>query len=246
MRLTVSKIITPRTSKRTSKRTFADYSYFDPTGRVKDGETISRNIQWYRMWYLYLRLALELEQERIRINGKLVKVSRRFYKSWDLDSILSLPFDRWWKDHRNLFILDQIEEVKSGSQDKNYIYLKIPKSRNKIDLLNEIDSILDKRTEKVERFPFTKENIPYIRLHIYYNVLVMRINGGMSLEDILVWINDQIYKSIPGVVQRKKEKGTSDYIEDVFSSHQAVTRVRRKAENIILNVCKGIFPSQKI
>ena len=30
MRLTVSKIITPRTSKRTSKRTFADYSYFGP------------------------------------------------------------------------------------------------------------------------------------------------------------------------------------------------------------------------
>ena len=86
---------------------------------------------------------------------------------------------------------------------------------------------------------------PYIRLHISYNVLVMRINGKMSLKEILVWVNDQTYKSIPGVVQRKKEKGTSDYIEDVFSSHPDVTRVRRKAEYIILNVCKGIFPSQK-
>ena len=36
------------------------------------------------------------------------------------------------------------------------------------------------------------------------------------------------------------------YIEDVFSSHQSVTRVRRKAENIIFNVSKGIFPSQKV
>jgi len=34
----------------------------------------------------------------------------------------------------------------------------------------------------------------------------MRINGKMSLEEILVWVNDQTYKSIPGVVQRKKEK----------------------------------------
>jgi len=229
----------------TSERLPVDYSYFDSSRRIKDGETISRNIQWYRMWYLYLRLSLELEQEKIKIQSKLVKVSRRFYKLWDLDSILSSSFDKWWKDHRHLFILEKIEEVKSESHDKNYIYLKIPKSRNKIALLNEIDSILDKRTEKVERFPFTKENIPYVRLHIYYNVLVMRINGEMSLEKILEWVNDQIYKSIPGVVQRKKDKFTGEWIEEVFSSHQAVTRVRRKAENIIFNVSKGIFPSQR-
>ena len=31
----------------------------------------------------------------------------------------------------------------------------------------------------------------------------------------------------------------------MFSSHQAVTRVRRKGENIIFNVSKGVFPSSK-
>jgi len=227
----------------TSKRGFIDYSYFDASSRIKDGETISRNIQWYRMWYLYLRLALELEQEKIKIQDKLVKVSRKFYKQWDLNLILKTPFDKWWKDHRELFILEKIEEVKSVSDDKNYIYLKIPKSRNKIALLNEIDSILDKRTEKVERFPFTKENIPYVRLHISFNVLVMRVNR-VSLDDIVDWVNKQTYKSIPGVVQRKKDDD-GEWIEDVFSSHQAVTRVRRKSENIIFNVSKGIFPSQK-
>ncbi len=244
MRLTTSKIITPKVSRMTSKSTSVDYSYFDSSGRISDGETISRNIQWYRMWWIYLRLALELEQEKIKIQSKLVKVSRRFYKQWDLDSILSTSFDKWWKDHRHLFILEKIEEVKSVSDDKNYIYLKVPKSRNKIALLSEIDSILDKRTKKVERYPFTKENIPYIRLHIYFNVLVMRINGEMSLEEILVWVNEQSYKSIPGVIQHKKDS-EGVYIEEVFSSHQAVTRVRRKGENIIFNVSKGIFPSQK-
>jgi len=161
-----------------------------------------------------------------------------------IEYFLSSSFDKWWKDHRHLFILEKIEEVKSESHDKNYIYLKIPKSRNKIALLNEIDSILDKRTEKVERFPFTKENIPYVRLHIYYNVLVMRINGEMSLEEILVWVNEQSYKSIPGVIQHKKDS-EGIYIEDVFSSHQAVTKVRGKGENIIFNVSKGVFPSLK-
>ncbi len=80
-------------------------------------------------------------------------------------------------------------------------------------------------------------------LHIYFNVLVMRING-LSLDDIVDWVNKQTYKSIPGVVQRKKDD-EGEWIEEVFSSHQAVTRVRRKAENIIFNVSKGIFPSQK-
>ena len=73
----------------------------------------------------------------------------------------------------------------------------------------------------------------------------MRINGEMSLEKILEWVNDQSYKSISGVIQRKKDKFTGEWIEDVFSSHQAVTRVRRKGENIIFNVSKGIFPSQR-
>ena len=97
----------------TSKRTFADYSYFDSLGQIKDGETISRNIQWYRMWWIYLRLALELEQKKIKINDKLVKVSRKFYKLWNIDSIFSSSFDNWWNDHRHLFILEPIEEVKS-------------------------------------------------------------------------------------------------------------------------------------
>ena len=72
----------------------------------------------------------------------------------------------------------------------------------------------------------------------------MRINREMSLDKILEWVNDQIYKSISGVIQHKKDS-EGFYIEDVFSSHQAVTRVRRKAENIIFNVSKGIFPSQR-
>ena len=103
--------------------------------------------------------------------------------------------------------------------------------------------MIDNRIEKSEKFPFTKENIPYIRLHIYCNVLVMRING-LLVDDVVDWVNAQSYKSIPGVVQRKKD-ADGFYIEDVFSSHQAVTRVRRKGQNIIFNVSKGVFPSLK-
>ena len=70
----------------------------------------------------------------------------------------------------------------------------------------------------------------------------MRTNG-FSVEEVIVWI-DERYKTIPGVVQRKKDDG-DEWIDSVFSSHQAVTRVRRKTENIILNVAKGIFPETK-
>jgi hypothetical protein len=109
--------------------------------------------------------------------------------------------------------------------------------------------LIDNRTEKVERFPFTKEPIPYIRLHIYYNILVMRFNGS-SIGEILTWVNDEDdhskpqYKSIIGVIQQKKDVH-DEWIDNVFSSTQAITRVLRKGEKIIFNVSKGIFPSIK-
>ena len=57
------------------------------------------------------------------------------------------------------------------------------------------------------------------------------------------WVNPR-YKSIPGVVQQKKNiDGIA--IEDVFSCEQSVTRVMRKGKNTVLNVSKGIFPSSK-
>ena len=57
---TTNKVITPR--KKRSKGGSVDYSYFDTAKRTVGGKTIERNIQWYRMWFTYLKLCIELQE----------------------------------------------------------------------------------------------------------------------------------------------------------------------------------------
>ena len=89
-----------------------------------DGKVLDKPIQIYRMWYRFLQLAMELEQQKVSIVvrkekvklktprkdawGKLqqyemidvlrkVKVNPKAYQGWDLDLIPSLSFDDWWQ-----------------------------------------------------------------------------------------------------------------------------------------------------
>jgi len=107
--------------------------------------------------------------------------------------------------------------------------------------LREIDLILKNniKGEKEILFPFSKSAIPYIRLHIEYNCLVMAFNGH-SRKEIMKWVNLK-YKNITGVVQEKYESDGLQ-IEEPFNYEQSVTRVLRKGKDRIKRMSKGIFP----
>jgi len=88
-----------------------------------DGRVLDKPIQVYRMWYRFLQLAIELEEQEVQLVvrmqsvklkkpkkdawGKLrhsemkpikakVKVNRRAYAQWDLDIVRATSFDHWW------------------------------------------------------------------------------------------------------------------------------------------------------
>lgn len=92
-----------------------------------DGQVLDKPIQVYRMWYRFLQLALELEDQKVKLIttyksvplkkpkkdqwGKLrtservpvlksVKVNRARYASWDIDLIPNTSFDHWWNGNR--------------------------------------------------------------------------------------------------------------------------------------------------
>ena len=246
--LETSQIITPRGSLGTSKSSYIEYDTFDASKRVQGLETISRNIQWYRMWWVYLRLGLELEQKRMKVDGKVIRIYRRVYKLWSIDEILNSTFDSWWESHRHLFQEEQIQTLHDVSQNclPDYLYLKIPKGRNKSSLLRELNVILKNNIsdEKEILFPFSKTITPYIRLHIEYNCLVMAFNG-VSRKDIMNWVNPR-YKNIMGVVQQKyaiEDDGTIGLrIEEPLNYEQSVTRIFRRGKDRIKRMSKGIFP----
>ena len=221
----------------TSKRGYVDYSYIDSSSRFKSGETITGNIQKYRWWWRYLKLCLELEDKKIKIKDERIKVSRRFYKKWNVDQILSSSFDDWWKDHRHLFIEEQVQRLNSSEKiDSDYLYLKIPRDRKELDLIREIKhQMKNQLVDRTIQFPFSKSPVPLIRLHIQYNCLVMSING-QSRSKIMEWCNEK-YKNISGVIQNKE---MSERV--VFGYEQSVSRVVSKGRDTLISCSKGIFP----
>lgn len=93
-----------------------------------DGKVLDKPIQIYRMWYRFLQLALELEEQKVSLIvrkeklklktprkdkwGKLqkfemrdvlrkVKVNHKAYEGWDLDLIPTTSFDDWWKGKKS-------------------------------------------------------------------------------------------------------------------------------------------------
>ena len=237
MKLTVNKVITPRLYS--SKGDYADYSYFDVSKRTIGGETIGRNIQWYRMWWMYLRLALECEQKGIRIDGEKIKVSKRYYKKWNTGSILETSFDDWWKNHKQLFTHEKIK-TGVGVEDDDYLVLMIPKTRDKTDLLKELDEVLEGKTKSVVQFPFSNSKATYLRCHMQYNIFIKAMNGE-SRGAIRNWVNET-YEPVKKYMMQTKFNNQDQPIDVIISNEQGVTNNVRYVKKRLISVSKGIFP----
>ena len=246
MKLIYNKVITPRGSVGTSKGSSIDYSYFDPSKRTKGGETIGRNIQWYRMWWLFLRLALECEEKNILINGEKIKMNRRYYRQWNLDSILENSFDSWWKESKGLFVYPSVKTLSASSvSDDDHLVLRVPKTRDKTDLLKELDELLEGKTKSVVKFPFSKAKATYLRSHMQYNIFVKATNGE-SRNQIREWVNEK-YKPMGrigsggGLLQtRTNNQGMK--IENILDNENSVTNNVRYAKKRIVSTSRGVFP----
>ena len=107
-----------------------EYRFFG-TGRFKNDEVLDKTIHAYRIWFLMLKLALELEEQNATLImkneqfryytsfagfrehkvkekvsdrvTKKIKVKKSKYKDWDLDAVLSKSFDEWFATHSHLF-----------------------------------------------------------------------------------------------------------------------------------------------
>ena len=247
MRLIYNKIITPRGSVGTSKGSSIDYSYFDPSKRTKGGETIGRNIQWYRMWWLYLRLALECEEKNILINGEKIKMNRRYYRQWNLNSILENSFDSWWKENKGLFVHPSVKTLSASSVSyDDHLVLMVPKTRDKTDLLKELDELLEGKTKSVVKFPFSKSKATYLRCHMQYNIFVKATNGE-SRNQIREWVNEK-YKpmSVPGILGggllQTRTNNQEMKIENILENENSVTNNVRYAKKKIVSTSRGVFP----
>ena len=186
-----------------------DWRNHDKTFKKKviDGEVLEKTIHSYRMWFLFLKLGLELEDQRTELvmkesvrlgNGTItkrvthrIKVNRLKYMEWDLDQVLESSFDDWWKDHRHLFV-DQVSKVMNSSDrissDPDQITIQFDKRRRMTDILNDL-RMMNKIHNYFERQSRDKYSINGrvrpITLLNRYNCLVLKLEDELTNEEIL-------------------------------------------------------------
>ena len=107
---------------------------------IRRKETTESPEIFYCLWFLSLKLLLEMEKNGMEFTkgrsskglkiGKDIKIDKEFYKDWDLESVRSDPFWKWWKKHKSLFENPKIVDVNhlkewKKKSEPHYRYLRI-------------------------------------------------------------------------------------------------------------------------
>ena len=190
-----------------------EYRFLDE-GRIKNNEVLEKTIHAYRMWFLFLKLGLELEeqnatiilkqdrytiinrwlasQKRVKIADRVtkkIKVKRSKYMGWDLDEVLTKSFDEWWKTHSHLFseeLCKVLEENDTISADKKHITVQIDTTLKLTDILKVVTSIIKDRRKSNKNEILTKKKTFSITGNIHKDALLSKYNALLlRLEDNL-------------------------------------------------------------
>ena len=225
--------------------------------KVKDGYVLDKSIHSYRMWFNFLQLALELEEQNTvlvtrnsvrrehmsghedtgRVTHK-VKVNREKYDDWNVNEIQHLNFDDWWKEHEHLF-LDQVGRVLKPndvvSSNPDTFSYEIDKRRRLIDIKKDLERYWNEnRIERVsrEQYPIAGKVRPII-LQNRFNALVLKLEDKLSNQEILTH-KDNYIRSL----KEHRHKGVSGRIifELIGGSKKSFG-----AKQILLSVCDGYF-----
>ena len=217
MTLIYSKPLTPRTgSKRVSNRIFK-------------GDALGRSIQMYRMWFLFVRLGLDCEDNNIPIidhvnNKKIkVKVNKKFYRKWDLDRVKEDKFDDWWKDKKHLFIETEPTLVNEIEDDDNYYYIKVDKRLKKEDVIRGVRGLIKPTKTFTSEYTINTQH-KYLPTHIKYNIFIWKHLG---------YTRKEIIDLLGGSYRYYKVRIPKD--------ESSVRRSLRSGERLILSTSKGVF-----
>jgi hypothetical protein len=199
LRLTYSKEVALESAKR---RVFRDWEHHKHERARKDtGALLERGIQVYRLWFRFLKLALELE--RLGVSKLIVSqgtkrrsvasggggakwrcrkwvrlnIQKERYAGWNLDSVLTDTFDEWWRTHSHLF--EGYSPSFITSTDKlspDFLYVRIDPATKLEDVKRFVtDEVQPKLRKKAQ---FAVEGYPKPRvLQNAYNALVLTLKG---------------------------------------------------------------------
>ena len=201
----------------------------------KEGTVLDKSIHLYRMWFLFLKLGLDCEDNKIPIydwvNKKniWVKVKKRFYKEWDLDDVRHLTFNNWWKKKKHLFLESEPKIVSQSDTSKGVYYIKVDERQKTSDVVRGVRKLLKekdnrhRKSKPTSKYQIVKQH-KYIPTHMKYNLFIWREMGYKRRELV-----DLLEKEYSGFNKGK------DYEES------SIRRLLRLSERLILDTSDGRF-----
>ena len=192
----------------------------------------------YYLWFMFLKLLLEMEKNRMEFFkgnslkglkiGKDIKIDKEFYKDWDLESVRSDPFWKWWKKHKSLFEnrktveVDHLKEWKKKSEP-HYRYLRIDTRKRYSNIMRDVRNSLDdlKKNKGVlsEKFKYSiNGNIRYDNDILRYNIMVRTLNG----ED-LIDIFQEERKRLKKI--ERSDKGGEGLLDEKSGKEMRVSKI---------------------
>lgn len=188
---------------------------------------ISANKQYIRVWFDYLKLAIQQK----------MKIDRSFYRKWHLDIIKETKFNDWWKEHEYLFTI------------KKYHTIRIDTSLSMKDALRQAKEKLEGNVDKSSEFQISSDRFRYVEVDDYLKVYKRRLKGDTH-QTIAFDIEreylkkEEKYKKNKGLLLRKMQRVGHEIKSDEKNVIRKSIRRVNKAKTILQNVSKGIFPGK--
>ncbi len=175
-----------------------EYKKLKEDKRREDRRIYGRPEWSYYLWYLHLKLCLEMEEKKIPLQLKRkyrrgvqvqrkvshihrLKINRKVYEGIDWEDLKTLSWRKWKEKYLDLFMSGQTKEVEHGDHLKcepQFLYLEVDLRNTETVTINQIKKILKNQNRK--NLPSSKGILGKPNYHssiLGYNFIVGMIQG---------------------------------------------------------------------
>ena len=193
---------TPIKIRNDYKKDLSDWKVHDIRDEQMRMSKIEKPRRTYFLWFLSLKLLLEMEQKgmglrksktKIFVIGKDIQIDKEYYREWNLDDVLTKPFWKWWRTKQTLFENPQTVEINNLKEwNKNpqshYRYLRIDTRKRYSTIMKDIrDGLEDLKdtggslSEKVSKY-HVYGSPQYDNDILKYNIMVRVLNEEDDMD----------------------------------------------------------------
>ena len=193
-----------------------------------------------RVWFDYLKVALNTKTLTIKQKEIKVVVNKEYYRSWNLTQVRTLTFNKWWKTHKHLFA------------HKEFVNVRVLNELSLNDAMKEVRKQLIDKVDQKSSFHITSKKFRYKEVDDYLKCWKLRqtlVFNRKKEEYLPMQYNDiaiKIAKQYRNKTRSKKLVRRSFGVgkaEKTFD-HKVLRSVKKRVDNakmIILNTAKGQF-----